>query len=304
MIKDCMGFWRDGQVVAIPTETVYGLAADATLDKGVAHIFALKNRPVFNPLIIHVATLERAQKLVVFSPQALEIAKHFWPGPLTLVLKRQENCPISLLASAGLDTIAIRIPAHAKTLELLLAYETPIAAPSANLSNTISPTTADDVRQAFGDAIPLIIDGGPCGVGLESTILDLSSDTPVLLRPGGTSVEALEPFFDQPIERPHPDSIIKAPGMLKRHYAPSIPLRMNVTQPKKTEAVLDFGGQFDHAHLDLSPKGSLEEAAANLFSMMRQLDRSPFTGIAVAPIPLHGLGLAINDRLSRAAATS
>lgn len=303
MRAQCLDLWRRGDVVAIPTETVYGLAADATNDRGVAHIYALKGRPTFNPLIIHVANLECAEKFAEFSKAAYHLASYFWPGPLTLVLKRKANCPISLLASAGLDTIALRVPAHPVTLELLKAYENPIAAPSANRSNTISPTSADDVRAAFGSDIPLIIDGGPCEVGLESTILDLSGDGPVLLRPGGTPIEALQAFFLMPIKRIEEGAIIKAPGMLKRHYAPSIPLRMNALTPESGEAFLDFGGQCPHHDLDLSPTGSLEEAAANLFRMMRTLDAPKFKGIAVAPIPLKELGLAINDRLSRAAAS-
>lgn len=291
---------HSGGVVVIPTETVYGLAADATSDLAVAKIYTLKNRPQFNPLIIHVATINQAETIAVFSKQAHDLAKVFWPGSLTLVLPKRPDSLISDLASAGLNTIAVRIPNHTIALDLLKAYGKPIAAPSANRSTEISPTQARDVQSTFGDDI-FILDGGPCQVGLESTIVDLTGPQPVLLRPGGISLEQLESILG-PIEKISGDALIKAPGMMKRHYAPSIPLRLNATKAFPKEAVLGFGdcGNLP-VTLNLSPSGDLVEAAANLFRMVRNLDLPTYEGIAVTPIPNHGLGLAINDRLKRAA---
>lgn len=298
-IQQACSYLKNNQVVAIPTETVYGLAADATSDLGVAAIFALKNRPHFNPLIIHVSSIDQAEQIAVFSEKALAVAKTFWPGPLTLVLQRRLESSISLLASAGLETIAIRVPAHPIAQKLLKAYGRPLAAPSANRSTHISSTCVDDVLESFGSNAPFVINGGACRVGIESTILDLSEDSPVLLRPGGISLEDLESVIGK-VKKNQESTCVKAPGMMKRHYAPLRPLRMNAVTPEATEAFLGFGPECENAHLNLSPSGCLTEAAAHLFRMMRDLDCDPFSGIAVAPIPLYGLGLAINDRLTRA----
>lgn len=291
---------RSGRVVVMPTETVYGLAADATSDHAVAQIYTLKNRPQFNPLIIHVPALAQAEEIAVFSQQAYALANKFWPGSLTLVLPRRSGHSISDLASAGLDTVAVRIPNHPVALDLLKAYGKPLAAPSANRSTEISPTQASDVQKAFGEDI-FILEGGPCQVGVESTIVDLTGERPVLLRPGGVSVEQLESVLG-PIDRISESSPIKAPGMMRRHYAPTRPLRLNITEAHPKEAILGFGKCEDlPVTLNLSPSGDLVEAAAHLFRMLRELDSPTYEGIAVVPIPTHGLGLAINDRLSRAA---
>jgi len=292
---------REGQLVAFPTETVYGLGADATNDRAVAAIFEAKGRPSFNPLIVHVAAAADAEPLVVVDERARAVMARFWPGPLTLVLPRRADSPVSLLASAGLDTIAVRLPDHPVARAVIEAANRPIAAPSANRSGAVSPTLAEHVAQSLGARVGLILDGGPCRVGVESTVLDLSGAAPALLRPGGVPVEALEAALGQRLVRPtdHADAP-KSPGMLESHYAPGLPVRLNVTAPQAGEALLGLGAM--ECTLNLSPKGDLEEAAANLFAMLRALDRPEFTSIAVAPIPDHGLGLAINDRLKRAAA--
>lgn len=292
---------RDGRLVAFPTETVYGLGGDATNDRAVAAIFEAKGRPSFNPLIVHVADAFEAEALVAVNPRARAMMARFWPGPLTLVLPRAKDSPVSLLASAGLDTIAVRLPDHAVARALIKVAGRPIAAPSANRSGAISPTLAGHVAESLGTRIGLIVDGGPCRVGVESTVLDLSGERPALLRPGGVAAEDLEAALGAPLVRPtdHPDAP-KSPGMLASHYAPGLPVRLNVTAARPDEAMLALGGI--PGTLNLSPSGDLEEAAANLFAMLRALDRPGYTAIAVAPIPEHGLGLAINDRLRRAAA--
>lgn len=295
-----------GDVVAIPTETVYGLAADATNDQAVAKIYATKQRPEFNPLIIHFHSASQASQYVEFTELAKRLAEKFWPGPLTLVLKRLKDSesPISLLASAGLDTLAVRIPSHPIAQALIKLYGKPLAAPSANLSMTISPTCALDVQASLGSRVPLIIDGGATKIGVESTILDLSGPEPTLLRPGGISLELLRAEIAD--IRFYHGSSIKAPGMMQRHYAPSSRIRLNAQEKNNLdEKMLGFGTI--QGDLNLSPAGDLEEAAANLFRMMRELDAQltasgvKSKSIAVAPIPTHGLGLAINDRLTRAA---
>jgi L-threonylcarbamoyladenylate synthase len=292
---------EQGQVIGMPTETVYGLAGDALQDDAVARIFALKNRPTFNPLIIHVASPEAAACLVDMPLEALTLIDMLWPGPLTLVLRRKEDCPVSLLASSGLDTLAVRCPAHPVARRLLQAYGRPLAAPSANKFMGMSPTCAQDIVVSLDDQVPLILEGGQCEVGLESTILDLTGTTPVLLRPGGIPVEDLEALIG-PVARPATNSPIKAPGMMRRHYAPHRLLRLNARNRRPGEALLGFGETSLHVDLNLSQQGDLTEAAANLFRMLRLLDQDPFTAIAVMPIPATGLGLAINDRLQRAAA--
>ena len=292
---------EQGQALGMPTETVYGLAGDAFQDAAVARIFALKNRPAFNPLIIHVASLEAADSLVDISLEALTLIDMFWPGPLTLVLPRKKDCPVSLLASSGLDTLAVRCPAHPVAGRLIQAYGRPLAAPSANKFMGMSPTCAQDVEDSLAEQVPLILEGGQCEVGLESTILDLTGLRPVLLRPGGISGEALEALIG-PVAKAAKDSPIKAPGMMRRHYAPHRPLRLNALDRRSGEALLGFGPMSLAVDLNLSEQGDLTQAAANLFRMLRQLDQNPFTAIAVMPIPTTGLGLAINDRLQRAAA--
>ncbi len=286
-----------GAVVAIPTETVYGLAADATNDQAVAKIYAVKQRPEFNPLIIHCHSAQQAKQYVEFDDRAEKLADLFWPGPVTFVLKRKQDSEISLLASSGLDTLAVRIPAHPMAQALIKAYSKPLAAPSANLSQTISPTSALDVQASLGIKVPLIIDGGQTKVGVESTIVDLSEDVPVILRPGGLSVERIQEVIGSVRIGGH--GAIKAPGMMERHYAPSVQVRLNILNPLPDEKYLGFGPMA--CDLNLSESANLEEAAANLFRMMRELDQIGVSAIAVAPIPDHGLGLAINDRLRRAA---
>ena len=296
---------RAGRLVAFPTETVYGLGADATNGEAVAAIFAAKNRPSFNPLIIHVADADVAADLVEFDDRARLLAGTFWPGALTLVLPRKENCPVSLLAGAGLETLAIRVPDHPTARALLKAVSRPIAAPSANRSGEVSPTTASHVAQSLGEAVDLIIDDGPCAVGVESTILDLSGPSPVLLRPGGVTENDIAALIG-PVGHltSDPGQAPRAPGLLARHYATRIPLRMKATEVRENEALLAFGPKPIRGALaseNLSPTGDLAEAAANLFAMLRVLDRPGLGGIAVMPIPETGLGAAINDRLRRAA---
>lgn len=298
-IKETVDILREGGLAGLPTETVYGLAADATQEKAVAQIFEIKNRPTFNPLIIHGSSIAVFQKQVIWNDKADLLARTYWPGPLTLVLPRKNDSTLSLLASAGLSSVALRIPNHPVALALLEEFGGLLAAPSANLSGKISPTEAYHVNADFPDL--WILEGGPCAIGLESTIIDLTGDTPVLLRPGGISREEIEQQIGAlavPVENK-----IKAPGMMVSHYAPSRPLRLNVQEPLQGEAFLAFGAtpyEGDHA-LNLSVKGDLREAASNLFRMLRLLDRACFQRIAVAPIPSFGLGLALNDRLMRAA---
>jgi L-threonylcarbamoyladenylate synthase len=294
---------RDGRLVGFPTETVYGLGGDATSERAVAAIFAAKRRPRFNPLIVHVPGLAEAEALAVFDARARTLAAHFWPGPLSLVLARRTDSRLSLLASAGLDTVAIRAPAHPIAQALLRAAERSVAAPSANRSGRLSPTEAGHVAEELGDAVALILDGGRCPVGLESTVIDLTGAMPVLLRPGGVTGEALAALLG-PIRRPSA-AAIKSPGMLASHYAPTLPLRYDAAEARPGEALLAFGPEPPPGFAEvwwLSRSGDLTEAAANLFAMLRRLDRPPFSGIAVMPIPKHGLGRAINDRLRRAAA--
>ena len=294
---------RAGRLVAFPTETVYGLGGDATNERAVAEIFAAKGRPRFNPMIVHVAELARAEALAVFNDRARRAAARFWPGPLTLVLRRRYGSRLSLLACAGLDTVAIRVPCHPVTQALLRETGRPLAAPSANRSGRVSPTEALHVAAEFGGRIALIIDGGPAQVGIESTVLDLSGEAPALLRPGGVTVEQLTEFLG-PIAEPGAD-FPRSPGMLPSHYAPSLPLRLEAVDGRPDQALLAFGPDAPPGFTEvlwLSRSGDLAEAAANLFAMLRRLDRPPFTGIAVMPIPERGLGCAINDRLRRAAA--
>ena len=300
-------FIAEGRLVGFPTETVYGLGGDATSDRAVAAIFAAKGRPQFNPLIVHVRDIEHAEALVIMDRPARLLAQHFWPGPLTLVLPRRPGCGISLLCSAGLESLAVRVPRHPIARALLAASGKPLAAPSANRSGRLSPTTAAHVLAELGDRVDLVLDGGACGVGVESTVVDLTSGVAVLLRPGGIEAEAIEAVIG-PLVRPDKvtgDAPRLSPGMLASHYAPALPLRLGVTVPDDGEAFLGFGPVPEGGRtpdLQLSAAGDLTEAAANLFAYLRRLDQAPYRGIAVMPIPDHGLGLAINDRLRRAAA--
>jgi L-threonylcarbamoyladenylate synthase len=298
---------RAGQLVALPTETVYGLAADATNDRAVARIFAAKGRPRFNPLIVHVPSLADAETIAAFDERARAAAREFWPGPLSLVLPRRAAGGVSLLACAGLDTVAVRAPEHPVAQAVLRAAARPLAAPSANRSGRVSPTTAEHVAADLGRRATLILDGGPCTIGIESTVLDLTGAVPVLLRPGGVAFERLTAFFGD-IALPDADpAALRSPGQLASHYAPRLPLRPDAIEGRTGEALLAFGPDVPSGFaetLSLSPEGDLTEAAANLFAMLRRLDRPDFTGIAVMPIPEHGLGRAINDRLRRAARSS
>ena len=290
---------KSGGLVAFPTETVYGLGADATNDLAVAKIYEAKGRPQFNPLIAHVEDVEQAFGLAEFSAAALTLAARFWPGPLTLVLPRKVGCTVSLLASAGLPSIALRVPQHALALELIRETGRPIVAPSANLSGRISPTTAAHVREGLGNKVEMILDGGPCAVGLESTVVSLLDETPRLLRAGGLAREIIEDALDRKLEVAAAGPL-HAPGQLESHYAPRAALRLNAMQWHDGEARLGFGPM--DAPLNLSPSGNVVEAAANLFAMLHQLDAQGAKVIAVAPIVNKGLGEAINDRLRRAAA--
>lgn len=290
-----------GRLVAFPTETVYGLGADATQDKAVAQVFAAKNRPSFNPLIVHVASLEEAAALGEFGIEASELAKLFWPGPLTLVVPRREGCAVSLLASAGLPTIALRVPGHPLAQALLKAARLPVVAPSANPSGRISPTTAAHVREGLGDKVSVILDGGPSMIGLESTIIGCTGERAVLLRPGGLARQEIEKVLGHKLASGGDTKKPSAPGQLESHYAPRARLRLNATTAKPGEAYLAFGEAPD-ARFNLSPAGDLTEAAANLFRLLHELDATGVDAIAVAPVPHEGLGEAINDRLKRAAA--
>ena len=294
---------RKGGLVAIPTETVYGLGANGLDEKAVLKIFEAKGRPQDNPLILHVAEPVEMEKFCHHIPKsAYLLAEKFWPGPLTMVMKKTPDSPISHLVSAGLDTVGVRFPAHPDAQKMLTAFGRPVAAPSANISGTVSPTTAEHVAQGLGDKIPLILDGGACAVGVESTILDVSSDdTPALLRAGGVGIEEIEAVIGKPLRRPESDpKAPRSPGQLLSHYAPRLPVRLNADKPEKGEAFLALGSA-ENATLNLSPSGDVKEAASHLFAYMRLLDSPKYTGIAVMPIPTTGLGLAINDRLKRAA---
>ncbi|MBV9287093.1 MAG: threonylcarbamoyl-AMP synthase [Hyphomicrobiales bacterium] len=297
---------RGGGLVAMPTETVYGLAADATSDKAVARLFAAKGRPAFNPLIAHVLDLEAARRHGRFTREAEMLAEAFWPGPLTLVLPVAPSCRISLLARAGLDTIALRVPAHETARALIQAAGTPLAAPSANRSGRVSPTTAAHVLADLDGEIDWILDGGPSRYGLESTIVACLEPAPTMLRSGAVSREAIEASLGAPLGAAVSQGSPSAPGQLRSHYAPRARLRLNAVNAAPDEAALDFGGALSDepsvTRLDLSPSGDMTEAAANLFAHLRALDEVGARRIAVAPVPLHGLGEAINDRLERAAA--
>ena len=289
----------EGGLVAMPTETVYGLAGDATNPKAVARIYATKERPAFNPLIAHVATPEAAFAQGDFSAKARALVEAVWPGPLTLVVNATSDTTVCDLARAGLDTLALRVPAHSVARRLLEATGRPLVAPSANPSGRISPTRAAHVAADFADRIDLIIDGGPCPEGIESTVIDARGETPVLLRKGTLAPEAIEAVWPGLTEGGGEGKPV-SPGQLLRHYAPDATLRLDADEADPGEALLGFGAAGRHAVMNLSASGDLSEAAANLFAMLRELDGA-YDRIAVAPIPKKGLGAAINDRLVRAA---
>jgi L-threonylcarbamoyladenylate synthase len=298
-----------GGLVAFPTETVYGLGADATNAEAIARLYLAKGRPSFNPLIAHVADRDAARRIAFFNSDAEKLAAKFWPGPLTLVLPRRRDCPVAELATAGLETIAVRVPAHAIARDILAAFGKPVVAPSANISGHVSPTTARHVEADLAGRIDLIVDGGPADVGLESTIVGCF-ERPLLLRPGGLARGEIEAVLGTRLaDLPQHDAASQplAPGMLASHYAPRLPVRLNATTVEAGEALLAFGtpavAGVDKAAaiLNLSPRGDLVQAAANLFHHLRELDATGASQIAVMPIPADGLGEAINDRLRRAA---
>ena len=300
-IATAVDILRAGGLVAFPTETVYGLGADATSSEAVAGVFAAKGRPVFNPLIAHVATLPMAREEGRFEADAERLASVFWPGPLTLVLPRQSGGQVCDLACAGLTSIGLRIPDQPIASALLKAFGRPIAAPSANRSGRLSPTRSEHVRAELGDEVDLVIDGGACACGVESTIIACLEGEVTMLRPGGLSRAAVEAALGRRLDTERHGGL-RAPGMLASHYAPNARIRLGATRLDPGEAGLDFSGILKAAALDLSPGGDLREAAANLYGHLRLLDETGAAVIAVAPIPDIGLGEAINDRLRRAAA--
>ena len=290
---------REGGLVAIPTETVYGLAADASNAAAVARLYAAKGRPRFNPLIAHVTGIEMAKTLAQWPDLADALARAFWPGPLTLVLPKLDTAPICDLANAGLDSVAIRAPGHAGAQALLSAFGGPLVAPSANPSGRVSPTTARHVNDGLGEKLDLILDGGPSTVGLESTVIAIVDGYATLLRPGGLERARIEAVTGPLAIAGHSDAPA-SPGMLASHYAPRAALRLNALAADPGEVLLGFGAI--DGDLNLSPRGDLAEAAARLFAALREMDAPGVKRIAVAPIPDEGLGEAINDRLQRAAA--
>ena len=297
---------RRGELVALPTETVYGLAADAANGEAVARIFAAKGRPRFNPLICHVTGLAMGKRYGRFDDRAKRLAEKFWPGPLSLVVPLAPNAPVHPLAIAGLPTIALRTP-RGPARAVIDAFGGALAAPSANRSGRLSPTRAGHVVEQLGDLVSLVLDAGPCEIGLESTIVSFSGDAPRLLRPGGIQAEAIEAVLGMKLERAAAGDPISAPGMLASHYAPRLPVRLNATSVEPGEALLAFGdadipGAGSAAAMrNLSPTGNPIEAAANLFTFLHDLDATGASAIAIAPIPHDGIGEAINDRLTRAA---
>jgi L-threonylcarbamoyladenylate synthase len=307
LVRGCQVL-TDGEPVAIPTETVYGLAADATNPDAIARIYEVKARPRFNPLIAHMSGLAMAERHAHFDPLSRLLAEAFWPGPLTLVLPLAKASEIHPLCTAGLDTVGVRVPMGFAS-ELIEAFGRPLAAPSANTSGKVSPTSAEHVQEDLGNRIELILDGGASGVGVESTILKVEGDAIRLLRPGGLAVAEIEERVGRRVMRQViASAAIEAPGMLASHYAPMAAVRLDAQEVRSGEVFINFGDQPAAgteravALFDLSAEGSLREAAANLFAIMKMADQLPSQGIAFAPIPHHGLGEAINDRIARAAA--
>ncbi len=306
-VAEAAGLLRQGRLVAFPTETVYGLGADATSNTAVALIYKAKGRPTFNPLIAHVASLEAARREALFNADAEALARAFWPGPLTLVAPVAPGGGVCDLARAGLDTVALRVPAHPVARALIKAAGLPVAAPSANVSGHVSPTLASHVMADLGGRIAMVLDGGPANIGVESTIVACLPDATRVLRPGGVASADIFRVLGRPAPRAEPARPgVIAPGMLDSHYAPRARVRLAARDVRAGEAALDFGGQLRAfpaiGTVDLSPSRDIDEAAATLFSALRTLDASGARGIAVAEIPQEGLGEAINDRLRRAAA--
>lgn len=296
-VAEAASILRRGGLVAFPTETVYGLGADATNGEAVAALFAAKGRPRFNPLIVHVQNLAQAEAYAELSGQARELAQRFWPGALTLVLPRRRDCALSLLVSAGLDTVALRVPSHPLAQRLIAESGRPLAAPSANASGRVSPTTAAHVAEELGSKADMILDGGAAPLGIESTVVGFADGRPVLLRPGAVPREEIETLVG-PLRAA--SGAISSPGQLASHYAPRASLRLNAREARSGETLLAFGPA--SGAMNLSRSGDPKEAAANLFAMLRALDASGAATIAIMPIPEVGLGEAINDRLRRAAA--
>jgi len=306
LLQKAVDLLRAGELVAFPTETVYGLGADATNDRAVAKIFATKGRPQFNPLIVHVDSVAMAQRYAVWNAWAEALALAFCPAPLTMILPKLPDSAISHLCCAGGDTVGIRIPNHKDARELIRRSGLPLAAPSANRSGRISPTSAQDVWEELGDSIPLILDGGNCQIGIESTVIDVSGKVPCILRHGFITQSQIEAVLQQPLAKPVlVEGEYKSPGLLTSHYAPTLPLRLNVTHCEANEGLLAFGTPVVKGAgvmLNLSESSNLQEAAAHLFGYLRKLDANPqLKGISVMPIPQEGIGMAINDRLQRAA---
>ncbi|MEO1065890.1 MAG: L-threonylcarbamoyladenylate synthase [Pseudomonadota bacterium] len=302
-VPNAVDVLRTGGLVAIPTETVYGLAADATDGEAVARIYEVKGRPSFNPLIVHCANAEMARTFGIFDDTANKLASAFWPGPLTLVLPHKDGSLVSPLVRAGLASVALRVPIGVSA-DIIAALGRPLAAPSANLSGRVSPTRAAHVMDQLGSAIDMILDAGACQVGLESTIISLAGEEPMLLRSGGVPVEEIEETLGCAVARSRSDAPVEAPGMMKSHYAPRAMVRLNATEITQEDGALNFAasGLSARHSLNLSPDGDLREAAANLFEYLAAFNRLDVKRIAVAPIPQLGLGAAINDRLERAAA--
>lgn len=302
-IKQAAETIKNGGLVAFPTDTVYGLGANVYNPQAVANIFAAKGRPSFDPLISHLAEIDFLPEYAVTDERVMALAKHFWPGPLTFVLKRKDNNASLDLVCSGLPNIAVRMPNHPLALELIRQSGVPIAAPSANRFKCISPTTAEHVASGLGDKVDMILDGGPCSIGVETTIIDLTTPQIVMLRAGGLSKEDIEAYTGEEVYISHGDpDKPSAPGQLLKHYAPSMPMRINVAEEdvRPDEFFIGFG-KVSGARLNLSPSANLNEAAANLFAFMRRAEQhTEFKGIAMSPIPMQGLGLAINDRIKRA----
>lgn len=299
-IKQAVRHLKNGGLIGLPTETVYGLGGDANNENAVASIFALKNRPNFNPLISHVSSIEMAMQNAEFCDIAKSLAQAFWPGPFTMVLKRKANAKVCELACAGLLTIALRMPNHKAALEIIENFGAPIAAPSANISGHISPTNAQHVQNEFGDNLPIIIDGGECQIGLESTVVAVLDNEVTLLRYGAITIEKIEKIIPNKVQiaNLHDENSPKSPGMLLRHYSPNAPLYLNCETASEGEIFIGFGDL--DGDLNLSKSGKLTEAAANLYKMLRQADAQKPRAIKIANIPNDGIGAAINDRLSRA----
>lgn len=306
-IKEAIALLEQGRLVALPTETVYGLAGDATNGRAISSIFSTKNRPQINPLIVHVSGIEMAERYVKIDFLSRQLIEKFWPGPLTLVLPLKEKHNIHPLTTAGLNTLAVRFP-DSRFAEVVQYFGRPLAAPSANQSGRLSPTSAESVFASLGESVPLILDGGPAKIGLESTIVKICGESIYLLRPGGLAADKIEEVVGRPLQRIDQRAAIEAPGMLKSHYAPNAAIRLNVEKVENGEALLAFGPKrvmgAENAVfiLNLSEEGKLDEAASHLFQYMKELDLFKVRCIAVEPIPSYGLGEAINDRLIRAAA--